>query len=85
MDFNFTEEQNMIRDSLSRLIREQYDFDTRRKVVESEAGWRPEKPPHHGGHPKPSSIVSADLAIVLREDSLHVIGQHFLQHQITGR
>ena len=42
MDFNFTEEQNMIRDSLSRLIREQYDFDTRRKVVESEAGWRPE-------------------------------------------
>lgn len=42
MDFNFTEEQTMIRDSLSRLIREQYDFDTRRKVVESEAGWRPE-------------------------------------------
>ena len=33
MDFNFTEEQTMIRDSLSRLIREQYDFDTRRKVV----------------------------------------------------
>ena len=31
------------------------------------------------------SIVPADLAIVLREDSLHVIGQHFLQHQITGR
>lgn len=42
MDFNFTEEQNMIRDSLSRLIREQYDFDTRRKVIASESGWRPE-------------------------------------------
>lgn len=42
MDFNFTEEQGMIRDSLARLIREQYDFDTRRGVVESEAGWRPE-------------------------------------------
>ena len=42
MDFNFTEEQSMIRDSLSRLIREQYDFDTRRKVIESESGWRPE-------------------------------------------
>lgn len=42
MDFNFTEEQGMIRDSLSRMIREQYDFDTRRKVIESEAGWRPE-------------------------------------------
>ncbi len=33
----------------------------------------------------PSSIVPADLAIVLREDCSHVIGQHFLQHQITGR
>ncbi len=42
MDFNFTEEQTMIRDSLSRLIREQYDFDTRRKVVASKDGWRPE-------------------------------------------
>ena len=42
MDFNFSEEQTMIRDSLARLIREQYDFDTRRSVVNSEAGWRPE-------------------------------------------
>ena len=33
MDFNFTEEQTMIRDSLARLIKDQYDFDTRRKVV----------------------------------------------------
>ncbi|WP_340692643.1 acyl-CoA dehydrogenase family protein [Hyphomonas sp.] len=41
MDFNFTEEQGMIRDSLSRLIREQYDFDTRRKVVASKEGWSP--------------------------------------------
>lgn len=42
MDFNFTEEQKMIRDSLARLIREQYDFETRRKVVASKDGWRPE-------------------------------------------
>jgi pimeloyl-CoA dehydrogenase small subunit len=42
MDFNFTEEQGMIRDSLARLIREQYDFDTRMKAVKSESGWRPE-------------------------------------------
>ncbi|MEL7128256.1 MAG: acyl-CoA dehydrogenase family protein [Pseudomonadota bacterium] len=42
MDFNFTEEQTMIRDSLARLIREKYDFDTRRSVVASETGWRPE-------------------------------------------
>ena len=42
MDFNFTEEQGMVRDSLARMVREQYDFDTRRTVVESDAGWRPE-------------------------------------------
>ena len=41
MDFNFTEEQGMIRDSLSRLIREQYDFETRRTAVNSDAGWNP--------------------------------------------
>ncbi len=39
MDFNFTEEQTMIRDSLERLIREQYDFETRRKFVESDTGF----------------------------------------------
>lgn len=42
MDFNFTDEQTMVRDSLSRLVRENYDFDTRRAVVEGDAGWRPE-------------------------------------------
>jgi len=42
MDFNFTEEQQMIRDSLARLIRDQYDFDTRMKTIRSDTGWRPE-------------------------------------------
>ena len=38
MDFNFTEEQSMIRDSLSRMIREQYDFEARRGFIESDTG-----------------------------------------------
>lgn len=42
MDFNFTEEQEMVRDGLSRLVREQYDAETRREVIAGEAGWRPE-------------------------------------------
>ncbi len=42
MDFNFTEEQEMVRDGLSRLVRESYDMETRRSVVASESGWRPE-------------------------------------------
>jgi len=42
MDFNFSDEQNMVRDGISRLVREQYDWDTRREIIASEAGWRPE-------------------------------------------
>ncbi|WP_296718570.1 acyl-CoA dehydrogenase family protein [Erythrobacter sp.] len=42
MDFNFTEEQDMVRDGLSRMVREQYDWETRRKAIASDAGWRPE-------------------------------------------
>ncbi len=41
MDFNFTDEQTMIRDSLSRLIREKYDFETRQKATSSELGRDP--------------------------------------------
>ena len=42
MDFAFTSEQDMLRDTVARLIREQYHFDTRRKVAKSDAGWRPQ-------------------------------------------
>jgi alkylation response protein AidB-like acyl-CoA dehydrogenase len=42
VDFNFTEEQDMVRDGLSRLVREEYGSETRREVIGSEAGWRPE-------------------------------------------
>jgi len=42
MDFNFTSEQDMLRDTVAKLVSQQYYFDTRRKVAKSEAGWRPE-------------------------------------------
>lgn len=42
MDFSFTSEQDQLRDTVARLVRQQYDFDTRRKVAKSETGWRPE-------------------------------------------
>ncbi len=42
MDFNFSDEQNMVRDGISRLVREQYDWDTRRGIIASDAGWSPE-------------------------------------------
>ncbi len=42
MDFNFSEDQTMLRDSVARYLQDRYDFDTRRKVTQSESGWRPE-------------------------------------------
>lgn len=39
MDFNFTEEQDMVRDGLSRMVREQYGPEERRQLIASDAGW----------------------------------------------
>ncbi len=42
MDFSFSEEQRLLRDSLQGFLRDTYDADGRRKAVGSDAGWRPE-------------------------------------------
>jgi alkylation response protein AidB-like acyl-CoA dehydrogenase len=39
MDIQFTEEQELLRSSVQRLLRDQYDFDARRRIVASEEGW----------------------------------------------
>ncbi|MEW5009240.1 MAG: acyl-CoA dehydrogenase family protein [Cycloclasticus sp.] len=39
MNFNLSEEQNMLKDSVSRFVQNQYDFDTRRKFVGTEEGF----------------------------------------------
>lgn len=41
MDFNFTEEQTMLRDTVASYLADNYDFETRRAVVKSGEGWRP--------------------------------------------
>ena len=38
MNFDFSEEQTMIKDSVSRFVRDEYDFDTRRAIIDSEEG-----------------------------------------------
>ena len=40
MDFNFTEEQSMVRDTVASFLQDKYDFETRRKIAASESGWR---------------------------------------------
>ncbi|MBR0926151.1 acyl-CoA dehydrogenase family protein [Bradyrhizobium sp. 62B] len=39
MDIQFTEEQELLRSSVQRLLRDQYDFEARRKIVASEEGF----------------------------------------------
>ena len=41
MDFNFTDEQVMLRDTVSAYLADHYGFETRQGVVKSGAGWRP--------------------------------------------
>jgi len=43
MDIQFTEEQELLRSSVQRLLRDQYDFEARRKIVASEEGFSRKK------------------------------------------
>jgi pimeloyl-CoA dehydrogenase small subunit len=40
LDFTYTEEQTLLRNSVERFVLQRYDFDTRRKILKSESGWR---------------------------------------------
>lgn len=39
MDIQLTEEQELLRGSIQRLLRDRYDFDARRKIVATDEGW----------------------------------------------
>jgi alkylation response protein AidB-like acyl-CoA dehydrogenase len=39
VDIQFTDEQQLLRDSIQRLLRDRYDFDTRCKIIATEEGW----------------------------------------------
>ncbi len=39
MDFNFSEEQTLLRNSIAKFVEQNYDFDKRRAIVRSDAGW----------------------------------------------
>ena len=42
MDFSFTEEQTLLRDTVAAWLADTYDFEKRRAAIASAAGWRPE-------------------------------------------
>lgn len=41
MDFTFSDEQNQLRDTLARFLRDRYGFEQRQKILRSEEGWSP--------------------------------------------
>jgi len=41
MNFQFSEEQQLLADSVQRLLDEQYHFDARKKIIASDEGWSP--------------------------------------------
>ncbi len=40
MDFSFTEEQTLLRNTVQRFVQDKYDFETRMKIIKSDDGWR---------------------------------------------
>jgi pimeloyl-CoA dehydrogenase small subunit len=42
MDFSFTDEQSMLRDTVASYLADHYSFDQRRAALAKEPGWRPE-------------------------------------------
>ena len=39
MDFSYSEEQRQLADSIGRFVERYYDFEARRRIVESPSGW----------------------------------------------
>ena len=39
MDFNFSEEQQLLADTVQRFVREHYSFEKRRDILKSAEGW----------------------------------------------
>lgn len=39
MDFNFTQEQQLLADTVRRFVREHYSFEARREILQSKQGW----------------------------------------------
>src|SRR5262245_50608229 len=42
MDFSFTEEQTLLRNSVQKFVQNDYTFESRRAIAKSEAGWKRE-------------------------------------------
>lgn len=93
MNFDHTEEQNMLRDSIAKWAAGQYDFDKRREALKSEDGWKknwatfaelgllaaplPEEAGGLGGGP-------IDIAVVMEEFGKALVVEPYVSTVVIG-
>lgn len=94
MDFNFSEDQTLLRESLSRFIAEKYDFDARRAILRSPEGWSRENwaqfaelgllaaplPEAHGG----LGGGPVDVLVVMEEFGRGIVVEPFVPTVVLG-
>jgi len=94
MDFNPTEEQRLLKESADRFIEKQYDFDARRKLVDSDEGWSRDNwaqfadlgwlgitvPEEHGG----LGWTLADLAVLMEAFGRGLVVEPYLATVLLG-
>ena len=94
MDFDFSDEQQLLRDSVARFVREQYSFDARKKLI---AGGQAFSPPHWAlfaelgwlAVPVPESCgglgaSAVDNAIILEEFGRGLVLEPWLPTLVLG-
>lgn len=93
MDFNFSDEQNMLRDSIAKFAAAEYEFEKRRAALKSEDGWKknwaafaelgllaaplPEEYGGLGGGP-------VDVMVVMEEFGKALVVEPYLQTVVLG-
>ncbi len=94
MDFSFTEEQTLLRNSIARFIQDHYDLTTRRQIVASAEGWRPDYwaqfadlgllaaafPESHGGF----GTSPVDTMVIMEEFGKGLVVEPYLSTAIIG-
>src|SRR5579885_20137 len=94
MDFSFTEEQELLRNSIAKFLAGNYGFETRRKIVKSDLGWQPEYwkqfaelgllaaplPEAHGG----LGGGPVDVLIVMEEFGKKIVVEPFVPTVVIG-
>jgi pimeloyl-CoA dehydrogenase small subunit len=94
MDFSFTEEQTLLRNSVSKFLADNYKFEDFKKISRSEKGWKPENwkqfaelgllaaplPEEHGG----LGGSAVDVMVIMEEFGKALVVEPFVQTVVVG-